>query len=82
MRPIRTREMLPSCVYDGEREAWWWNNQWEAWFIGGPLLMDFQDPDTWIEWTHWLPADKLPEPHDGPEIEEAETLAARMSGEE
>ena len=83
MKPIPTKERLPRCffedIYDETNESdevWWWSNKREAWFLGEPILMDFTDPNTWLEWTHWMTKENIifPSMEEGPSQEETEDL--------
>lgn len=64
VKPIPTRERLPNSqvMDEGTEEVWWWNMHESAWFIGGPMLMDFEDDDTFDKYTHWLPKEAIVEP--------------------
>lgn len=65
MKPIATKDKLPTtCIEDGSEEVWWWNSEDYSWTIGIAMMMDFEDSNTFEKWTHWLPADQLPEPNE------------------
>ena len=73
--PIRVVDKPPICAVTSGAEVWWWSQRREAWFIGDPIMMDWTDPATWEEWTHWLPKYELPEPTDVPDPEVCEECA-------
>jgi hypothetical protein len=59
MKPILTIERLPMTVGDGKEDVWWFNNHNSSWSLGTTLLINFDDPETYEKWTHWLPENEI-----------------------
>jgi hypothetical protein len=65
MVPIKTVDSLPpdSVMATGKEQVWWWNSYDDAWQLGVPMLMDFDDnPNLYEQYTHWLPESAIPTP--------------------
>ncbi len=65
MKIYKTSEQLPEeCVNTGEYEVWWFNTYEDAWYLGIPMMMDLDDPETGQKWTHWTYESSIPHPGD------------------
>ena len=80
MQPIKTTDQLPDCVWDGEGNVWWYSQSYEGWFFGElSTMVDWTEPGTYTEWTHWMPADQIPDLSENiPSFSECERKAAEM----
>jgi len=60
MEYYSTRDFLPECNYYYAEEVWWWSKQYEAWFIGIPILMpNFEEEEHFDQWPYWAPKDQI-----------------------
>jgi len=61
MELYKTHEVWPLCVGDGKDEVWWWNAELDAWMLGVPLLMNFEDQweRTCEKYPYWAPKNEI-----------------------